>query len=230
MRTIIYVLMAMVWSACSLPVDAPPPPTALPGTVSPMGIPPAVPLTAAPPPPQMAGQTQTPIPGLPGNFCSDILGTHLITEFSRAISTRDGTLLASLVSPILGLDVRYYRLGRVVNYDGPHAQDVFETSYPADWGLSSASGQTTLASFQELILPSLEKVFTPNSLIACSQIQTGHVSSMPEWPYPEMDFYSVYFPGTEEFDRFDWETWAVGMVYSSGQPYLAALARYGWEP
>jgi hypothetical protein len=45
-----------------------------------------------------------------------------------------------------------------------------------------------------------------------------------------MNYYSVFFPGTEEFSGLDWETWAVGMELIEGRPYLAALVHYVWEP
>lgn len=230
MKHIFLSLLILTLTSCAIPVDTPPPPTALPTATAQLAVTlspaftPTITLT------QPSVLTQTPIPTQPPEFCSDIRGTELINLFSKAIATKDGALLASLVSPARGMDVLYYRNGNVINYDVEHAKFVFETTFQANWGLSIGSGEKTLGSFQEIVLPALEKVFTPNSLIICSQIQTGGTTYIPEWPYPDLNYYSVYFPGTDEFGGLDWQTWAVGMDTSTGEPRIAALVHYVWEP
>lgn len=230
MKRIFLSLVILTLTSCAIPVDAPPPPTALPTATPPFALTstPAFPPTATLT--QLPVLTQTPIPTQPPDFCSDIRGTELINSLSKAIATKDGALLASLVSPAHGMDVLYYRNGNVINYDVEHAKFVFETTFQANWGISFGSGEKTVGSFQEIVLPALEKVFTPNSLLICSQIQTGKTTYFPEWPYLDMDYYSVYFPGTEEFGGLDWQTWAVGMENSTGQPRVTALVHYVWEP
>lgn len=230
MKNFFLSLMLLTLASCVIPVDAPPPPTALPTDTPQAALIPSPTFTAIPALTKPPVFTQTPIPTQPPNFCADIRGTELINSLSKAVATRDGALLASLVSPPNGMDVRYYRDGNVINYDVEHAKFVFETTFQADWGLSFGSGKPTIGSFQDIILPTLQQVFTPNSLIVCSQLQTGGASYIPEWPYPDMNYYSVYFPGTEEFGNLDWQTWAVGMDNIAGKPYIAALAHYVWEP
>ena len=230
MRRTLLSLLILTLASCALPVDAPPPPTALPIDTPQLTLIPSPPFTATSAPAQPVVLTQTPFPTQPPNFCADIRGTALIDSLSKAIASKDGVLLAALVSPANGMAVQYYRDGNVVNYDVEHAKFIFETTFQADWGISFGSGEATIGSFQEIILPSLQMVFTPNSLIICSQIQTGGKNYVPIWPYPDMEYYSVYFPGTEEFGRLDWQTWAVGMENISGQPYIAAMTRYVWEP
>ncbi len=230
MKRILFPLLLLTLASCAIPIDEPPPPTAFPSVTPQAALIPSPTFTAIPTlilPPVL---TQTPIPTQPPNFCADVRGTELIKSFSKAVASKDGALLASLVSPVDGMDVRYYRDGNVINYDVEHAKFVFETTYQADWGLSFGSGEPTLGSFQDVILPTLEQVFTPNSLIVCGQLQTGGATYIPEWPYPEMDYYSVYFPGSDEFSGLDWQTWTMGMEYLDGKPYIAALARYVWEP
>ena len=230
MRYILLTLLVLTFTSCAIPVDAPPLPTALP-TASPQWTLTSPPIfTATPSPTQPPIFTQTFIPTQPPEFCADIRGTELINSLSKAIAAKDGVLLSSLVSPSHGMDVQYYRNGNIINYDVEHSKFIFETTFQADWGLSFGSGEQTIGSFQEIVLPTLEQVFTPNSLIVCSQIQTGNRTYIPEWPYPEMNMYSVYFPGTDEFGGLDWQTWAVGMEGASGQTYIAALVHYVWEP
>ena len=230
MKRLLLPLLILTLVACSAPVDAPPPPTALSMDTPQVTLTPPSTFTAIPTQAQPPVLTQTPFPTQPPDFCADIRGTELINSLSKAIASKDGALLASLVSPVHGMDVQYYRDGNVVNYDVEHAKFVFETTFEADWGLSIGSGEATKGSFQDIVLPALEKVFTPNSLIVCSQIQTGGRNYVPLWPYSDIDFYSVYFPGTEEFGGLDWQTWAIGMDTVTGKPTIAALIHYVWEP
>lgn len=220
-------LICLILMACAAPT---PPPTQIPTATVPATLTPPVTFTPIPTLTQTQLPTQTPFPTSPPDFCADIRGTELIKKFSRAIATKDGEFLASLVSPSIGMDVRYYRDGNVINYDVEHAKFVFETTFQADWGLSFGSGEATIGSFQEIILPSLQQVFTPASLVICNQIQTGGATYIPEWDYPDINFYSVYYVGTEEFGNLDWQTWAVGMDNVAGKPYIAALSHFVWEP
>ncbi len=230
MRHILLSLLILTLASCAIPVDAPPPPTALSTDTSQLTLTSPPTFTATSAPTQSPVITQTPFPTQLPDFCADIRGTELINSFSKAVASRDGALLASLVSPSNGMDVRYYRDGNIINYDVEHAKFVFETTFQADWGLSFGSGAATIGSFQDIVLPTLEQVFTPNSLIVCNQIQTGGTNYFPEWPYPDMNFYSVYFPGTDEFGDLDWQTWAVGMENIASKPTIAAMIHYVWEP
>lgn len=224
------VFLTTLITACSIPVDAPPPPTALitattqPALIASPTFPPTPTLTQTPAALQ-ATTTANPQP-----FCSDLRGSELIASLKSAVAAKDGTLLASLVSPSNGMDVRYYRDGNVVNYDVEHAKFVFETTFQADWGLSFGSGEPTLGSFQEIILPALQIVFTPNAEVTCNQLKVGGATYMPEWPYPGTNYYSVHFAGTDQYGGMDWQTWAVGMETIAGKPYITALVHYVWEP
>ena len=232
------ILIILTLSSCSVPVDVAPPPTSLAAATSqPTLIVPAT-FTPAPVPSVVEGSaltqsptvTLSPAPFVAPPFCDDPRGRELINSFSAAIASKDGPLLASLVSPSLGMDVRFYRDGTVVNYDVEHSKFVFETTFQANWGISPGSGQPNLGSFQEIILPSLQQVFTSNAVIVCNQIKVGGASYQALWPYPDMDYYSVHFPGTDQNGGLDWQTWAVGMDQVAGKPYLAALVHFAWEP
>lgn len=234
------ILIVLTFSSCSAPVDVPPSPTALaPVTTQPALIasPTFTPIPALTQPPAStqvqpaSTAVQPPVSTNTLPFCDDPRTRELINSFSTAIATKDGPLLASLVSPASGMDVRFYRDGNVVNYDVEHAKFVFETTFQADWGLSFGSGEPTLGSFQEIILPSLQLVFTPNAaVLACNQLKVGGATYQPVWPYQSLNHYSVHFPGTDQYGGLDWETWVVGMDNVGGKPYLAALVHFVWEP
>lgn len=230
MKKIFLLLMILTLTSCSFPSDAPPPPTALPSVV------PQPTLSASPTFTPVPAPTQVPVPAQPSNptnapsFCNDPRGGELITALRNAIQAKAGALLAALVSPASGMDVRYYRDGKVINYDVEHAQYVFESAYQADWGLSFGSGQPAIGAFKEIVLPSLQKVFTPNAVILCNQIKVGGATYIPEWPYSNVKYYSVHFPGTNQYSELDWQTWVVGMAPAMGKLHITALAHYEWEP
>ena len=230
-KTFLPVLILLTLAGCIFPVDAPPPPTALPSdTPQPTAtLPPT--LTPIPLLTQVATQPPTSAPPLtPYPFCDDPRARDLIASFSKAVAAKDGGMFSSLVSPSKGMDVRYLRDGNLVNYDVEHARYVFETTFEADWGPSPASGESVLGSFQGLILPSLQKVFTPNAETVCDQIKLGGATYQALWEYQDMDFYSVHFPGTEANGRLDWETWAIGMSLENNRYLVSALLRFAWEP
>jgi hypothetical protein len=212
-------------SPTSSPV--PPSPTAtFPGPTLP---PTAVPPTAAPGtfiPPTSIPPTQVP----PAVFCADPQVTALINGLKSALQSADGALLASLVSPASGMDVRYYRDGRVVNYDTVHARFLFDSTYVVDWGLAPGSGLPTKGSFHEVVVPALLAVFNKSYTLSCNQLVVGGTTYNAAWPYPGVKYYSIYYPGTEANGYLDWHTWLAGAEYVGSKPYLYALVQFEWEP
>jgi len=209
---LILLLMTTALSACSMPVDAPPLPTALSTNPPPENSPQPLPPTAVP------------------SFCNDEHPRELLSLLQTALQTKDGASLATLISPTLGLDVIYIRNGNVLHYDPEHAKFIFETTFAADWGLAAGSGEPVIGSFQEIVLPSLQQVFTDNAIRSCGEIKTGGVTYLPQWPYPKMGYYSVYLSGTESFGNMDWQTWLAGISFNAEKPYLAVLLHFAWEP
>ncbi len=233
MKPLIFSFLILMLTACSVPVDQPPPPTALivdtpqPALSTPITIPPNVSAPIA------LNEIPAYLTAVPENFnpvfCQDTRGLQLLSDVQTAIQTRNGELLASLVDPASGVGVRYLRNGNVITYFD-NIKFIFETTYQADWGLGAGSGEAVKGSFQEIVLPSLEQVFASNPVIACNELKVGGTTYIAEWPYSGMDYYSVYFPGTDEFGGLNWETWAVGMARQAGKPVLTALVHFMWEP
>ncbi len=231
LKPYLFALIVLTLVSCSAPVDVAPPPTALPSATPQPALVSTPTFTAIPALTEPATATSTLLVSTSTiSFCDDSHGRELINSFTVAIATKDGRLLSSLVSPSNGMDVRFYRDGNIVNYDVEHAKFVFETTFQADWGLSFGSGEPTLGSFQEIIRPSLEQVFTSNAVIVCNQLKVGGATYQPIWPYQGMNYFSVYYPGTDQYGGLDWQTWVVGMENVAGKPYLAALVHFVWEP
>lgn len=180
--------------------------------------------------PSAVAPAATSIPGAQSGYCSDGQVPALIASFKSAILTSDGPLLATLVSPVHGMDARLFRSGRVVNYDPGHAKFLFTSTFVVDWGLAPASGLDTRGSFHDLIVPALADVFGKSYTLSCNQVQVGGTTYNATWPYPGINFYSVYYPGTTANGNMDWHTWLIGTDYVGSKPYLYAIMQFQWEP
>jgi hypothetical protein len=163
------------------------------------------------------------------DFCADHQPQALINNFKSALQTSNGSLLASLVSPLHGLDVRDFRNGQIMNYDQQQAQLLFDSTDRIDWG-AAPSGLETKGSFNDVIVPALLKVFNKDYTLTCDQVQIGGATYKAAWPFAGINFYSVYFAGTPNNNNLDWRTWLIGMEYVKGQPYLYAIMQFFWEP
>jgi hypothetical protein len=230
-------------SLFSTPVEQPTPIVLQPPTVTPLPSTVLSPSsTAVPFTPNLVTSVATAVvptavfPTMPGtaigpvSFCADGQATALINSFKNALQTANGDLLASLVSPTHGMEVRLYRTGRVVSYDQAHAKFLFDSTFSVDWGLAPASGLATKGSFHEVILPVLLNLFSKNYTLSCNQIQVGGTTYKAAWPYTGINFYSAYYPGTQPSGSLDWLTWLFGMQYDNGKPYLYAIMHFEWEP
>lgn len=163
------------------------------------------------------------------NICSDPQATALIDSLKKAMQTSDGPLFASLVSPQRGLDAAFFRDGTVINYRQDQAKFLFETTFEVNWGPAPGSGEDKIGSFHDTIVPELVKAFNQSYELHCKELKHGGATYEVSWPY-QGDFYSIYFPGTQTNGFMDWHTWAAGIEYMNGKPYLYALIPYFWEP
>jgi SH3 domain-containing protein len=165
-------------------------------------------------------------------FCADSAVTTLIQNLKTSVTTDDGVLLASLVSPIHGMTLQVIRDGTRVTYDAEHARWVYDSTYQVSWGAAAGSGQDVVGSFQQVVQPKLVDVLTASFNTVCEQIQLGGATYVVAWP-PELaniPFDSLYQPGTDAYGGLDWQTWLLGVEYVSGRPYVFSLSYYAWEP
>jgi hypothetical protein len=230
---IAFTLFAIVATACaSSPTQTPPTPT-------PLVFPTATSLFIANQTALPAASGFTPLPGLTSttapssasssNICNDPQATALIDSLKKAVTTADGQLLASLVSPTNGMDVAFFHNGNVINYDQTHAKFLFETTYQANWGNEPGSGAEKDGSFHDVVVPELVKIFNEPYTLRCNELKYGGASYPVTFPYKK-DFYSIYYPGTTANGNMDWHTWVAGIEYVNGKPYLYALRQFFWEP
>jgi len=236
-------LLAVLATACASATQAPSTPTPLifvTETLPSISIetPAAIPTFTQTLPPVTGDATALPaftptipatVPPVSTNICADPQASALIDSLKKAVSTADGPLLASLVSPTSGMDVAFYHNGNVINYDQEHAKFLFETTFEANWGMHPASGEETIGSFHDIVVPELVKSFNQPYTLHCNELKYGGASYPVTFPY-DKDFYSIYFPGTEANGNLDWHTWVAGIEYVNGKPYLYALIQFFWEP
>lgn len=184
-------------------------------------------ITPIPPTPILT-QTATPIPPVAANVCNDPQAIALIDALKSSMLTANGATFSPLVSPN-GMQVRYFRDGKVITYSAHQAKFLFETTYKADWGSEPGSGLQKTGAFHDVIVPELVKTFNTPYTLHCNELRHGGATYQVAWPYNK-DFYSIYYPGTEQNGYMDWRTWAAGIEYVNGKPYIYALTQYFWEP
>lgn len=168
----------------------------------------------------------------PSAFCSDARVTNLLNSLKTALLTSNGELFGSLVSPVHGLDLRLWRYGASANYSPKEAAWAFSSDYVISWGPAPGSGDETLGTFSAQPLPRLQEVFGADYSLHCNDTLDLATFSLAPWPseYANVNFYTVYKPGSEQYGGLDWRAWIVGIEYVQGQPTLFALFHFQWEP
>lgn len=165
------------------------------------------------------------------DFCADPRVPALLGAFVQSIAGSDGQLLELLVSPRHGLNVRHDWNNPEVNFPREQAVSLFLDDTLLQWGVRPGSGFRIDGPFREAILPQLEQVLSKASEIVCNRLRWGPTKGEVLWPeeYHNLNFYAFYRPAAEGRSPYDWGTWAVGVEYVDGVPYLAVLVGYRSE-
>lgn len=168
----------------------------------------------------------------PPAFCTDVRVNDLLGRLRTALLDSNGEGFGALVSPAHGLDVRLWRYGTVANYTPEEAAWAFQSDYEVSWGPAPGSGEETRGTFRAQPLPKLQEVFGANYTLHCNDTLDLATFSLEPWPpeYANVNFYTVYKPGTEQYGGLDWRAWTVGVEYLQGKPTLFALIHFQWEP
>jgi len=164
-------------------------------------------------------------------FCKDQRVNELLNRFQLFVQNPQDLSIQELISPNHGLSIRHNWYNLDVNITKEEVFNVFSDSGEVNWGVMADSGLETIGSFEKIIQPKLEDVFLGNSEILCNQLQWGNTSGEVQWPdeFQNLNYYSFYRPAPENGNAFDWRTWAVGIEYVDGQPFIAVLIHYSSE-
>ena len=168
----------------------------------------------------------------PEKFCADPQIQFLLDDLLIALKSENGELLATLVSPVHGLDLRYFHHGTLANYTPEEAAWVFQSSYEVLWGYAGGSGAEVNGTFSEVPLPMLLDVLNSNYELHCNDVGVTAAFAQEPWPpeYENINFYNVFKPATDQYGGLDWRAWLIGVEYVGGKPYLFALTHFEWEP
>lgn len=164
-------------------------------------------------------------------FCADSRAAEVIDRLRRAVSAKDEIELAGLISPRHGLVIRMDWWNPEIVYSPELASQVFRSSEVFDWGTEPGTGATIHGTFPQVALPALQSgLGSDATVVRCNHLVSGETGRQPEWPgeYANLNFYSVYTPASP-IARFSWRTWAVGVEYVGGAPFIVVLVRYRGE-
>lgn len=170
------------------------------------------------------------------DFCHDPRVDDLIKDLHQALEKRDGKLLSKLVSPKHGLTIHHNWWNPAVNIASPEAvENLFISTTDYNWGTEDGSGLPIDGPFKDKILPKLLDVFQSDYTLHCNILETGvsagGTAGLLNWPveYSNLNYMVVFRPPPSVEDELNWRTWAVGVEYVNGVPYLAVLVQYYWE-
>ena len=168
-------------------------------------------------------------------FCADGRVQDLLDQFAAAIQAQDGSSLARLISPLHGLFIRHEWWNPEVHFnDAQVVSNLFTSTVDYDWGNKDGSGEPIIGPFNDVILPELQEVLSSAYSGHCNTLEsgvaTGNTAGLVQLPfeYQNLNYVSLYRPAKPD-DEMDWRTWAVGVEYVDGAPYLFFLIQYHWE-
>lgn len=161
-------------------------------------------------------------------FCADTRIPMLIEQLKASVNQSNGDMVAGLVSPTHGVDVRLWAYSSAVNFNTTTARTVFTSTDSYNWG-GGPRGIPDVGSFKEIIQPKLLEVFNaPNMETYCDDLTKVFPLATP-WPYPNIRYYNLYKPSTTDIS-LDFRTWLIGFEYINNQPYLHSMVTIVWEP
>lgn len=164
-------------------------------------------------------------------FCEDGRVPDLVNRFILAVQQRDGGQLAQLVSPKRGLVIRHDWWNPEVVYEPSQVQGIFQDPGERIWGINRDSQQPIEGPFREVILPKLDDVFSVGPEVNCNQLVVGTTAQTANWPseFTNLNYYSFYRAAPTPGNALNWRTWALGIEFVDGQPYLSLLVQYRGE-
>lgn len=165
------------------------------------------------------------------DFCSDQRVIDLLNSFRAAIELKDVQQLSSLINHNRGLSVRLTWYSPEIHYSFEEVTELFTVAEEVEWGILADSGLTVVGTFEEIILPKIEDVFLRSPEATCNALKYGSTAGTILWPeeLSNMKFYGVYRSSTVDGNEFDWRSWAVGIEYAGGKPFIATLIHYTSE-
>lgn len=164
-------------------------------------------------------------------FCADPAVTELLSRLQTAIAEKDGRALDDLVHPDRGLRLRVSWWNEEVIIRGnDDVRRLFRDDERHNWGVSDGSGEPIRGTFNDVMLPLLERDLLAAAQWRCDEGLFGPTAGLTNLPegYEAVRFYSAHRPAPAE-QELDWGTWLIGIERWEGQYYLSYLVHYRWE-
>jgi hypothetical protein len=164
-------------------------------------------------------------------FCADPRVLDLQSLILQSIAERDARKLGDLVSPWRGLSVRYHWQGPTVVVPLSEVSRLFKSQTAYTWGLAPETALEVEGTFSQALLPLLDDVLASDHQLACNSLILGLSGKPVAWPaeYANLNFYSYYREAQAGRSPYGWRTWALGIEYVDGRPYLGFLIHYQGE-
>jgi hypothetical protein len=169
-------------------------------------------------------------------FCTDPRVGQMLDQFTLAVRNQDGVALGKLISPTHGLRILRSQTGSPVVYDDDQTvSSLFTSTTEYEWGEDPASGMDVVGPFKDIILPNLLDVLSGSATRYCNTLQQGlaigPTAATVAWPfdYAALNYVALSRPAPAD-QELNWRTWAAGIDYVSGIPYLAVLVQYYYTP
>jgi len=166
----------------------------------------------------------------PESFCA-APPAPLLETLLRALRTRDGALLASLVHEERGVRVHVDWWNEGVRLARRDVERLFTDAVNIRWG-EDPNGVPEEGSFTSSVLPSLERDMLGATEVACNTMNLAGVSDTMMFPTGcvGINYYSYFRMPTAEENELDWGAWVVGIERWEGRLIIGYLAHYRWEP
>ena len=166
-------------------------------------------------------------------FCNDPRIAALVDKFVAAIQARDGDALSQVVSPEHGLSMRVSWWNPTATFSSQNQiHKIFIDPTLYDWGIQDGSGLPIQGTFSDEVLPWMDDVLDGEFSWHCNDLENGSGASAGFilWPFEYQNInYIALYRAAAPGDELNWRTWAVGITYHQGQPYISFLVQYHWE-
>jgi hypothetical protein len=166
----------------------------------------------------------------PDEFCQDQKVIDLLDNFRRLVGGEDGIRLSSFISEFRGMNFRLNWYSPEIHFNKDGIDDLFTNLEEYEWGILVDSGLPVNGSFSDVIFPKLEEVISSSPEYTCNHLQFGNTNGDVIWPVElrNLNYYGAYRPAANGND-FDWRSWAIGIEFVNGEPFIAVLIHYSSE-
>ncbi len=166
-------------------------------------------------------------------FCQDAAARAALDAFIAQVR-QQSTTVSGTAQPLhmqRGLHVRVNWWNPEVWLSGTTLQNVYADAVSRSWGIADGSGLPIQGSFNQVIMPLLQRDLLGGSQVGCNVILHGGTAGLVQLPqeYAGINFFSVHRPPVPGGIEMDWGTWVVGVERWQGQYYVSFLVHFQWE-